>query len=137
MMDGDFEAAHLSVRLGAVAANYKTFQRLAGPAAVSAVVKADAYGLGAAHGDAHATAGTAGCDTFFVARVQEGILLRPLVPKARIFVFDGAPPGSVPALITHHPDSGAQFARRDRRLVGGGASKCARRSMPRSISIPA
>jgi alanine racemase len=43
----------------------------------------------------------AGCDTFFVARLEEGVALRPLLPKARIFVLDGAPPDAVPALIAH------------------------------------
>jgi alanine racemase len=32
--------------LGAVASNYRQFQRMAGAAAVAGVVKADAYGLG-------------------------------------------------------------------------------------------
>ena len=64
-MEQDFEAARLTVRLDAVADNYRTFRRLAGPAAVAAIVKADAYGLGAA---AVAPAlGRAGCDSFFVA----------------------------------------------------------------------
>ena len=61
MIEADFEASRLSVRLGAVAANYRTFQRLAGPAAVGAVVKADAYGTGAAL--AGPALAAAGCDT--------------------------------------------------------------------------
>jgi alanine racemase len=100
MTSQDFEAAWLTVRLGAIAANYRTFQRLAGPAAVSAVVKADAYGLGASMIAPRLLA--AGCDTFFVARLEEGIALRRLAAEARIFVLDGAPPDAVPALITHH-----------------------------------
>ena len=44
----EFQAARLTVRLGAVVSNYRLCQRLAGPAAVAGVVKADAYGLGAA-----------------------------------------------------------------------------------------
>lgn len=94
-----FEAARLTVRLGAIAANYSTYRRLAAPAAVAAVVKADGYGLGAAH-VAPALA-EAGCDSFFVARLEEAMRLRPLVPRARIFVLDGAPADSVPALISH------------------------------------
>ena len=47
MRDGDYEAAFLDVRLGAIAANYRAYQRLAGPAAIAGMVKADAYGLGA------------------------------------------------------------------------------------------
>jgi len=98
-MSEDFEAARLTVRLGAVAANYRTYRRLAGPTAVAAVVKADAYGLGAAR-VAPALA-DAGCDSFFVARLEEGVALRKLLPRARIFVLDGASPDAVPALLSH------------------------------------
>lgn len=95
----DFEAACLTVRLGALAANFRTCQRLASPAVVAGVVKADAYGTGFAPA-VRALSG-AGCDTFFVARLEEGVALRPLVPRARIFVLDGAQPDMVPALIAH------------------------------------
>jgi len=95
----DFEAARLTVRLSAIADNYRTYRRLAGPTAVAAVVKADAYGLGAAR-VAPALA-EAGCDSFFVARLEEGVALRGTLPRARIFVLDGAPPDAVPALLTH------------------------------------
>ncbi len=94
-----FESAHLTVRLGAIVSNYRLVERLAGPAAVGAVVKADGYGLGDAFVGAALAA--AGCDTFFVARIAEGIALRPRVPDARIFVLDGAAPDAVPALLTH------------------------------------
>ncbi len=97
--EGDFEAARLTVRLQAIAANYQTYRRVVGSRAVAAVVKADGYGLGAAR-VAPALA-AAGCDTFFVARLEEGVALRPLLPKARIFVLDGAMPPAVPALIRH------------------------------------
>ncbi len=43
----------------------------------------------------------AGCDSFFVARLEEGIALRPMVPDARIFVLDGAPADAIPALIEY------------------------------------
>ena len=99
MSNTDFEAARLTVRLGAIVSNYRVCQRLAGPAAVAGVVKADGYGLGAVA--VSKALADAGCDTFFVARLEEGIQLRPIVPKARIFVLDGAMPDSVPALITH------------------------------------
>jgi alanine racemase len=95
----DFEPASLTVRLGAIAENYCSFRRMAGAAATAAVVKADGYGLGSRM-VAPALAG-AGAQTFFVARLEEGVVLRPLLPKARIFVLDGAPPDAVPALITH------------------------------------
>ena len=93
----DFEAARLTVRLSAITANYRTYRRLTGPAAVAAVGKADAYGLGAAR--VVPALVEAGCDSFFVARLEEGIALRKFVPQARIFVMDGADPDSVPALL--------------------------------------
>jgi alanine racemase len=99
MSHPEFEAARLTVRLGAVAANYRQCQRLAGPAAVSGVVKADAYGLGLVP-VARALA-AAGCDTFFLARLEEGITLRAALGAVRIFVLDGAAPDTVPALISH------------------------------------
>ena len=95
----DFEAARLTVRVAAIAANYRTYRRLAGPAAVAAVVKADGYGLGASR-IAPALA-QAGCDSFFVARLEEAVALRAVAPRARIFVLDGAPADAVPALISH------------------------------------
>jgi alanine racemase len=96
---GDFEAARLTVRLGAVASNFRMFQRMSGSAAVAGVVKADAYGMGMA--PVAKQLASVGCDTYFVARLQEGIALRPVVPQARIFVLDGAPREAVPALIAH------------------------------------
>jgi alanine racemase len=98
-----FEASSLTVRLGRIAGNLAVLRGLAGQAAhataIAAVVKADGYGLGA--GMVAASLQAQGCDTFFVARLQEGIALRPLLPKARIFVFDGVQDESAPALITH------------------------------------
>jgi len=97
MSTPDFEAARLTVRLDAIVANYRLCQRLAGPAAVAGVVKADAYGTGAE--PVTRALAAAGCDTFFVARLEEGIALRAVAPTARIFVLDGAAPDTVPALI--------------------------------------
>ncbi|HKD48246.1 MAG TPA: alanine racemase [Rhizomicrobium sp.] len=99
MKDSDFEAAWLTVRLGAIGENYRDFRRLAGSASAAGVVKADGYGLGAAF-VAPALA-AAGCDTFFVARLEEGIALRNVLHDVRIFVLDGAPADAVPALIAH------------------------------------
>jgi alanine racemase len=100
MVSEDFESSRLTIRLGAIVENFRRVQQLAGPAAAAAVVKADAYGLGMPF-VAGALASRARCDTFFVARHSEGVALRPLVPDARIYVLDGAPPEAVPALITH------------------------------------
>jgi alanine racemase len=94
----DLAPASLTVRLEAIAANYRGLRNLAAGTA-AAVVKADAYGMGAAMVAPMLTG--CGCDTFFVARLEEGVALRVAVPKARIFVLDGAPPDAVPALIAH------------------------------------
>jgi len=96
----DFDAACLTVRLAAMAANFRTAQRLASPSVVAGVVKADAYGTGLTPA-VKALAG-AGCDTWFVARLEEGIALRALMPRARIFVLDGGQPDMVPALISRN-----------------------------------
>jgi alanine racemase len=94
----DIGVARLDIRLGAVAANWRECGRLSGTA-VAGVVKADAYGLGL--GPVARTLDEAGCNAFFVARLEEGIALRSLVPDARIYVLDGVPAGSVPALVAH------------------------------------
>ena len=39
----------------------------------------------------------AGADTFFVARLEEGIAVRELLPRERIFVMDGIASGAAPA----------------------------------------
>jgi len=98
-MERPFEAARLTVRLGAIAANYRHFREICAPAAVAAAVKADAYGLGLA--PVTGTLAKAGCNTFFVARLEEGIALRPLQLQARIFVLDGARTETASALIAH------------------------------------
>jgi alanine racemase len=100
MSHSDFDVARLTVRLGAVAANYREFQRRAGAGIAAGVVKADAYGLGMA--PVARTLAENKCDTFFVARIAEGVALRPIVPKARIFVLDGAYADAVPALLANN-----------------------------------
>ncbi|ATU73144.1 alanine racemase [Komagataeibacter rhaeticus] len=92
--------AMLEISLGAVAANYRLLRARTGQATCAAVVKADAYGLGA-----HQVAPVleqAGAKVFFVAHLEEGIRLRPHVsPTAQIFVLHGPMPGTERA-FTHH-----------------------------------
>jgi alanine racemase len=100
--ESDIETGHsaqLTVRLGALASNYGEVRRRAADALIAPVVKADAYRIGMVP-VAKALA-SEGADLFFVARVEEGMVLRAVVPDARIFVFDGVAPGSAPALIAH------------------------------------
>ncbi len=92
-------AAQLTVRLTSLAGNFREALRRSAPAAVAPVVKANAYGMGVAP-VAHALV-NAGADTFFVARLEEGIAVRELLPRERIFVMDGIASGAAPALLNH------------------------------------
>jgi alanine racemase len=76
------------IDLDAIVANWRMLQRRAGTAGAAAVVKADAYGLGAAKvGRALAKAG---CTRFYVAWPQEGAELRKAIgPGPEIAVFHG------------------------------------------------
>lgn len=83
----------LRVDLGALKANYLKLCQLAAPTPVSAVVKADAYGLGVAA--ATNTLYAAGCRHFFVALTREAFDLRPHLPAdAALYVLNGLTPGS-------------------------------------------
>src|SRR5436190_16496215 len=66
--------AILEIDLGAIVANWRLLAQKAAPAACAAVVKADAYGLGAA--PVVRALAAAGCRIFFVATLDEGIALR-------------------------------------------------------------
>lgn len=87
----------LTIDLGAVIGNYRLLQAKAPKVACAAVVKADAYGLGAQH-VAPALA-AAGCRIFFVAHLGEALDLRPRLPGATICVFNGFAPGAEGAFI--------------------------------------
>ncbi len=87
-----YAAAELTVDLGALAANFRLLRDRAAPARCAAVVKADAYGLGVAEVARCLLA--EGCDTFFVATLDEAIALRAVLPStgtgsAEIVVLDG------------------------------------------------
>jgi alanine racemase len=91
--------AVLTVDLDAIAANYCLLRDRLGTTACAAVVKADAYGLGA---DRVAPAlHEAGCRRFFVALLDEGIALRRALPEAEIYVFIGPLPGTAPVYREH------------------------------------
>lgn len=79
--------AVLTIDLGAICANWKALAAMnAGETA--AVVKADAYGLGAAQ--VSKALAKAGARTFFVAQAEEGVVVRDaLGPGPRICVFGG------------------------------------------------
>ncbi len=86
----------LIVDLDALADNYATLKAHAA-GGVAAVVKANAYGLGALPVARRLVA--EGCRQFFVAAEAEGVALRPVLPKdAEIFVFSGE--ATAPGLIS-------------------------------------
>lgn len=91
--------AVLTIDLDAIVANWRQLGRRVAPAECAAVVKADAYGLGAAP-VAAALVG-AGCRTFFVACIDEAIALRPVVGDADIYVLAGAPRGAEADCVHH------------------------------------
>lgn len=90
---GSAPDAILEIDLGAIASNWRKLRQIVGPRVeTAAVIKADAYGLGASQvGPALARAG---CQLFFVATLEEGLALRKVLPKAEIAVFEGLLPGA-------------------------------------------
>ena len=87
----------LRIDLGALCANYALFQNAARPGRAAAVVKADAYGLGAA--PVTWALKSAGCRDYFVATVEEGVALRAELGDAVIYVFEGARGESTATLL--------------------------------------
>lgn len=86
--------ATVEVDLDALLANYRLLRNLAPDAETAAVVKCDAYGLGAAP-VGQALAG-AGCRSFFVTYPEEGARLRAAIGgAAAIYVFNGPDPRSL------------------------------------------
>lgn len=87
--------AILTVDLGAVVANWTRLRDRVAPAECSAVVKADAYGLGVAR--VVPALAAAGCRTFVVAQFEEALAVRralePVGPEAQIFSLGGLPAG--------------------------------------------
>lgn len=86
----------ITVDLDALQANWRALARRVAPAECAAVVKADAYGLGAA--EVIPALALAGCRTFFVATPEEARAARLLAPEARVFALDGLFPGAAPLL---------------------------------------
>ncbi|MEN9895890.1 MAG: alanine racemase [Pseudomonadota bacterium] len=95
----DSAPARLTIRLDHLVENWRTMDRLSGKARASAVVKADAYGLGIE------PVGTAlyaaGVRDFFVAQAAEGARLRKVAPDARIYVLSGIWAGMEKQHIDH------------------------------------
>ncbi len=91
--------AWAEVDLGAVAHNVATLVDSVRPAAVWAVVKADAYGHGAVPVATEAVA--AGAEGLCVALVSEGVALRRAGIVTPILVLSEQPPETIPDLLEH------------------------------------
>jgi alanine racemase len=92
--------ALVSIDLAAICDNWRLLATKVAPAECAAVVKADAYGLGASQ-VGPALAG-AGCKHFFVAHLDEGLALRPHLPaQATVYVMHGLPPGAEAECANH------------------------------------
>ena len=87
----------ITIDLDALQANWLALSALVGPAECAAVVKADAYGLGAS--EIIPALALAGCRTFFVATPEEARAARLLAPEARLFLLDGLFPGAGDLLL--------------------------------------
>lgn len=92
------DAATLTVDLAALVANWRQLAALAGSEA-GAVVKADAYGIGIE--PAVTALSGAGCRSFFVAHLSEGIRARSVAPEATIYVLNGLLPSRCGVYAEH------------------------------------
>lgn len=98
---GERQAASvLTVDLAAIRDNYRRLKaRVGSRVSCGAVVKADAYGLGARQ-VAKALC-VEGCDVFFVALLDEALALRPSLPcSATVVVLNGLPRGGADECAT-------------------------------------
>ena len=89
----------LTIDLDAIADNYRILRETANPTKVAAVVKANAYGLGA--NKIAPLLQNSGCNIFFVATLDEAVQLRSILPHAEIHVFNGILPGWPKVMIEH------------------------------------
>lgn len=89
----------LTIDLDAIAANWRALDAMTA-CETGAVVKADAYGLGA--GAVAARLAREGARRFFVAVAEEGAAVRRAVgAEAEIFVFSGLCRGDAPLVLEH------------------------------------
>ena len=80
----------ITIDLAQVRANWRALARHVAPAECAAVVKADAYGLGAQR--VIPALLDAGCRSFFLATLDEARSARALAPGAAIYILDGLLP---------------------------------------------
>ncbi|MCD6035159.1 MAG: dadX [Rickettsiales bacterium] len=99
-MPQNFSDSTLTINLSALEGNYRALATKAPSATTGAVVKANAYGLGAQ--PVAKTLYDAGCRHFFVAHLDEALELRPSLPNdSELYVFHGVHPGQESEFFEH------------------------------------
>ncbi|MFO1242903.1 MAG: alanine racemase [Rickettsiales bacterium] len=93
-------SAFLSISLSAIIANWQLLQARHKKNHSAAVVKADAYGLGML--PVAQALYEAGCKTFFVATLEEGMELRKKLPNVPIYIFHGVGRNEEKEFLSHH-----------------------------------
>lgn len=88
----DHASGLIVIDLDALAGNWRALHDLVSPSRCGAVVKANAYGLGARH--VIPALANAGCTEFFVATIAEAREARTLAPDATLYLLDGILPGT-------------------------------------------
>lgn len=115
-------SGYLTIDLGAIRDNYLYLRAMAPAATTAAVVKADAYGLGARM--VAPVLYDAGCRDFFVAHIDEALDLRlTIAADASIYVLNGLQPGNETTCaamsitpVLNSPEQVAQWAAHGRQL---------------------
>jgi alanine racemase len=92
-------ASTLHIDLDAIADNWRLLNGKAA-GATAAVLKADAYGLGARHVAPKLAA--AGCKNFFTAHLSEALDIRAAIPGAMLAVLHGILPGEAELFTAHN-----------------------------------
>ena len=100
MGDHGFRPAWVEIDVGALRHNAAVLRRIAAPAALCAVVKADGYGHGSVAAARAALAG--GATWLAVALVEEGIVLRRAGIDAPILLLSEPVPGAARELVAAH-----------------------------------
>ncbi|AQX20137.1 alanine racemase [Bartonella sp. WD16.2] len=100
----------VTIDIGAIVANYTALAQHVAPTECSAVVKANAYGIGVEK--VAPALYQAGCRTFFVAQIKEALQLKTILPPdVTLALLNGLPPtaeelvaqaGIVPVLNSWH-----------------------------------
>ncbi|MCI9878558.1 MULTISPECIES: alanine racemase [Methylobacterium] len=123
--------ARLTIDLSAIAENWRRLGAQAPEAACAAVVKADAYGCGLAR--VVPVLWAAGCRTFFVAHLGEGVEARAVLPGATIYVLNGLLPGLGPTLVAH--DLRPVLGSRDELAEWAALARSAGRTLPAALHV--